>query len=120
MIAVDRDAWICDLVETYGIFDYRALPAGLLATLSVGLRDDSRIKMKMNGMETTTDTMLQMIATDCLRMLVWMNSEDGAKNINRPKSLVAELLKTPTATDLEAFDSGEAFEVRRNNIIGEV
>lgn len=120
MIAVDREAWICDLAETYGIFNYRALPVGLLATLSVGLRDDSRIKMKMNGMETTNNTMLLMIATDCLRLLVWMNSEDGAKNINRPKSLIAELLGTSTAADLEAFDSGEAFEVRRKDIIREV
>ena len=48
MMAVDRDAWICDLAETYRIFDYRALPVGLLATLSFGLREDSRIKQKMN------------------------------------------------------------------------
>lgn len=118
-MAADRDAWICDLAETYGIFDYRALPAELLATLSVGLREDSRIKLKLNRMKVSNDTMLRMLTVDCLRMLVWMNTKDGAENINRPKSLISELFEGPKS-DLEAFDSGEDFETRRRNIIGEV
>lgn len=115
-MAVDRDAWICDLAETYGIFDYRALPVELLATLSFGLKEDSRIKLKMNGMKTSNDTMLLMLAVDCLRMLVWMNTADGAKNINRPKSLMEELFEKPEG-EFEAFDSGEDFETRRRRII---
>ncbi|MFR5806472.1 MAG: DUF5361 domain-containing protein [[Clostridium] symbiosum] len=115
---MDRDAWICDLAETYGIFDYRALPVELLATLSFGLREDSRIEQKMNGMKTSNDTMLLMLAVDCLRMLVWMNTADGAKNINRPKSLVDELFETTnTNKEFEAFNSGEDFETRRRKII---
>ena len=117
-MAVDRDAWICDLAETYRIFDYRALPVGLLATLSFGLREDSRIKQKMNGMKTSNSTMLLMLAVDCLRTLVWMNTADGAKNINRPKSLVEELIETPNQNrEFEVFESGEDFEARRRKII---
>ena len=59
MISADRDALLCDFAETYGIYDFRALPAFTLATLAVGLRDDSRIKMKMHGTRITrTETLL--------------------------------------------------------------
>ena len=55
---------------------------------------------------------------DCLRMLVWMNTADGAKNINRPKSLVEELIETPNQNrEFEVFESGEDFEARRRKII---
>ena len=37
MIALDQNALICDFAETYGIYNYRALPVSLLATLAVGL-----------------------------------------------------------------------------------
>ena len=41
MMAADEDALACDIAETYGIYDMRALPAGRLAVLAVGLREDS-------------------------------------------------------------------------------
>ncbi|MBQ4177615.1 MAG: hypothetical protein II640_09125, partial [Lachnospiraceae bacterium] len=49
MINADEDALICDLAETYGIFDMESLPVKLVATLAMGLRGDSRIKMKISG-----------------------------------------------------------------------
>ena len=33
MIASSEDALVCDMAETYGVFDYRALPVPLLAKL---------------------------------------------------------------------------------------
>ena len=48
MIKTDEDALICDLAETYQIYDYKSLPAYMVATFSVGLRENSRIKMKLN------------------------------------------------------------------------
>ena len=47
MIATDEDAMICDLAETYHVFDYRALPVKLLAVLCSGLRSDSRVRQAM-------------------------------------------------------------------------
>ena len=38
MIKTDEDALICDLAETYQIYDYKSLPAYMVATFSVGLR----------------------------------------------------------------------------------
>lgn len=51
MLATDRDALLCDLAEVYHIFDFHALPVITLAALSCGLREDSRIKMKMAGIK---------------------------------------------------------------------
>ena len=36
MIFTDEEALICDLAETYQIFDYRSLPVRTVATLSAG------------------------------------------------------------------------------------
>ena len=37
MIKTDRDAWLCDLAETYHILDITGLSILTLATLSFGL-----------------------------------------------------------------------------------
>lgn len=49
MMAADEDALACDFAETYGILDMRQLPAGKLATLAAGLRENSRIKLHLGG-----------------------------------------------------------------------
>ncbi len=49
MLAVDRDALVCDLAETYGILDLYAHPAQLIATLAAGLRENSRIYERMRA-----------------------------------------------------------------------
>ena len=59
MIAIDENALICDLAETYHIYDYRSLPAHLVATFSVGLREDARIWKKISGRRLScTDAIL--------------------------------------------------------------
>lgn len=111
MIATDRDALICDLAETYGIFDIEALPATLLATLAVGLRENSRIKMRLSGEKIQRSELLLAAAVDRLSLLTWFMSEDGQNGVNRPASIVDILLgETQQGNDLETFDSAEAFE----------
>lgn len=101
---------ICDLAETYHIYDYRGLPVQLLATLVFGLRADSRLKMEING--TTVPSYINMLAgiIDRLSLLVWQNTEDGHKNRNRPQSLVEMLNTPPKESDIVAFDTGEDFD----------
>lgn len=53
MINIDEDALMCDLAETYHIYNYRSLPCKMVATFSCGLRNSSRIKMKMAGTSIT-------------------------------------------------------------------
>lgn len=87
MIALDEEAFICDMAETYQIYNYRQVPGRLLGTLASGLRDDSRIKMKMSGTLAGADTILLANILDCTQYLLWAQTEDGQKGKNRPKSV---------------------------------
>ena len=117
MIAVDETALICDLAETYHIYDYKSLPLTKVATFSVGLRDDSRIKLKMNNMRCSLKEMLLATIADKLSMLVWMNSEDGQKGNNRPISILATLFGDKEEKSNVAFDTPEDFENAKKKII---
>lgn len=88
MVEVDKDALYCDFVETYHIFDYESLPLYVAARLAYGLRDDSRIKMKMAGVKISLETSLLAAIADNLSILVWQNTENGHKNRNRPQSML--------------------------------
>lgn len=119
MIVVDRDAWMCDLAETYHIFNYRELPCKTVALFSCGLREDSRIKKKLSGEKANTEEMLLAIIADRLGTLVWFNSEDGAKRRNRPKSIFAELIGADEGKEVQVFDCGKDFEAAWSEITRE-
>lgn len=111
MLSADRDALICDLAEVYGIFDYRALPVHLLATLAAGLREDSRIMRKLSGMKISRMEQLMAAAVDRLSLLLWLNTEDGRRGENRPVSVLDVLLgEEPEEKPVEGFDTAEEFE----------
>lgn len=118
MIAKDEEALICDLAETYRIYDYKQLPPLRVAVFAVGLRENSRIKMKLNDQKTPIDTLILAGIADRLSVLAWMQTEDGRKGINRPAMLVDTLVnKKPKETDVIVFKSGEDFEKTRKEII---
>lgn len=119
MLSVDRDALICDLAETYGIFDLRALPVSLLATLAVGLREDSRIKLRLAGAKVPQIQMLMAAAVDRLSMLLWAQTEDGHRGVNRPKSIVEILMGGEhDGGAIQAFDTIVDFEEEWEKITG--
>lgn len=115
MIATDENALVCDLAETYGIYDYRSLPLRKVATFSVGLRDNSRIKMKMNGMRIPLNEVLLAAAVDRLSFLLWAKTEDGVNNTNKPKSILDELLGNEEFSD-DGFETPEEFLAAWNKI----
>lgn len=90
MIAVDEDALICDFADTYHIYDYRELPATYAAKLACGLRDDSRIKMKVSGYDVPLDTLLSAYLTDTASWILW--SLSGGKGTKKPESIVGKLM----------------------------
>ena len=116
MVALDEDALICDLAETYGVFNYRALPLQTAATLGIGLSYNSRIKQKMNGITVSFDTFLLAQIVDNLSMLCWLQSEDGAKNRNRPQMLTAKL-RREDEIDRAQFADADAFEAVRSQLL---
>lgn len=117
MLVENENALICDLAETYHIFNYKLLPASLVATLSVGLREDSRIKMKMNEMRYPLNTMLLAAALDRMSLFVWLNTKDGVKGINRPTSVLDKLLGKVEEKEVVGFDSAEDFEKTWKKIV---
>lgn len=120
-MAADRNALTCDMAETYGILDMRALPARLLATLAAGLRDDSRIKMKISGTKVDRGTLLSAMTVDLLNFIAWSKTKDGQKNRNRPKSIVNILLEKttgPQKDDVRVFRSPEEFRAEWARLTG--
>ena len=115
MLNTDEDAVICDLAETYQIYDWRSLPLSTVATFCYGLGQNSRIKRKLSNEEFTTTEMLLMNIADCLSILVWQNTKDGQNGKNKPKLFTEMLNKKPN--DSLAFDSAEDFEIMRQAIL---
>lgn len=93
------------------------MPPLYIATLACGLRDGSRVVSKVSGVRCSLDTILNASIADSLKNLVWMNSEDGRKNINRPKMVLPGLLGEEETGNNLAFDSGEEFEAARQKIL---
>ena len=118
MIKADEDALICDLAETYHIYDYRQLPLNTIAVFSVGLRNNSRIKMKMNKQPVELDLLLLAGISDKLSTAMWWQTKDGQKGVNRPDSLVDVITNTQSKEkNVIAFSSGEDFINRRNELL---
>lgn len=119
MVAHDEDALVCDFAEEYHIYNYKELPVKTRATLAAGLRNDSRIKLKMSGMNYPLEVILLARCADELAILAWQNTEDGHKGKNRPKLIVPSLLKSEEKSekDVVAFQSVEEFEAARARYI---
>ncbi len=117
MIREHEDELVCDLAETYGIFDYRAQPATLIATLALGLRSDSRVRLAFAGQNVSNDTLLLAAAVDDLAFLAWTKTKNARKNVGRPRSIVDALTKRQKGGGTMAFDTPEEFEAARQKII---
>ena len=117
MIALDEDALICDLAETYRVYDYRGLPPRLVATLACGLRQDSRIRQKQYGLKAPMSVFLIAQAVDQLSAIRWMLSSDGQEGKNRPEFVSLKLIEHEENS--VQFDSSDAFEEFRAQLTGE-
>ena len=113
MLSTDRDAVECDLAESYGIFDLQGLPVGKLATLVCGLRENSRIRVKLSEMNATPEMLMYATMVDRLTLLAWLNSCDGAKGTNRPKSMLEAIMGAKEKRAEMVFASGKDFEEYR-------
>lgn len=116
MLSLDEDALVCDLAETYHIYDWRALPLRTAATLASGLGVTSRIKTKMGGLSVPLDLLIEAGIQDRLSLLVWAKTKDAQHGRNRPAMLTDELLDRKDEDSL-SFASGEDFERFRAGFI---
>jgi hypothetical protein len=112
MMSKFPDELTCDMAETYGIFDIKRVPVQLLATLAVGLRDDSRVKRAASNTTCSDEIILLASIADSLRWIVWSKTEDGANNRNRPASIMSYYTKSTkqeNESDFESFESPDEF-----------
>ena len=122
MTNLSEDALICDLAETYHIYDYRSLPLRLVATLSAGLRNDSRIKLLAADMPASQETLLLAIIADRIAAFHYGFSKDAKGGKEPPKSMVDALMgSSPKKKNKGAlsFRTAAEFEAMRAKIIGE-
>lgn len=118
---LDEEALICDLAETYHIYDYEQLPLTTVAVLSCGLRENSRIKLKINNQSIPIETLLLAGLSDKVSLLLWAKTQDGQKGRNRP-AMILEALNpvSEKPKDTLVFHSGEDFERVRKELISQV
>ncbi len=121
MIRLDEDALVCDLAETYQIYDYKQLPLNQVAVFAYGLRDDSRIKQIMSNQIVPLETTLLASIVDRLSLSLWLQTKDGQKGVNRPASIADQLIKRDKSENDEkdylVFESGEDFENYRKALL---
>ena len=121
MINLDEDALVCDLAETYQIYEYKQLPLNQVAVFAYGLRDDSRIKQIMSNQIVPLETTLLASIVDRLSLSLWLQTKDGQKGVNRPASVADQLIKRDKSENDEkdylVFESGEDFENYRKALL---
>ena len=113
MVNLDEGSLICDLAETYNIYDYRSLPLHTVATLAAGLREDARINRKRTGEPCGIEIMLLASITDRLGYLL-----AGSSGGQAPPSILDSILgrEEEKKSDVMAFDSPEEFKKYRYNL----
>ena len=119
MLERSEDSLICDLAETYHIYDMRRFQASYIAILAAGLREDSRVMMLFSGNKIRPSLLLQAASLDKLALLWWAETKDGQKNRNRPESVVESLTKENKQPEEPAivFESAEEFNKAREEML---
>lgn len=118
MLKVGKDELICDLAETYGIINYEGLSPSLVAILSCGLNNDSRIKRKISGQKYGLDSLLNALVLDGINFLCWTKTKDAQKGRNKPKSVFDKLMEEDSEkeNELMSFETPEEFEAYMKGI----
>lgn len=117
MFAIDKEAVICDLAETYNIYNYKDMPPLKVAIFCKGLRENSRIKLKIAGQKVCIETMLLASIVDRLGILIWSKTKDGQKGRNQPKSILESISKIAKEKETIVFNTSEEFEKVKRKIL---
>ena len=123
MIGLGEDLLICDFAETYHIYDYKQLPVVYAAILAVGLRDNSRIKMRIAEAKGTFEEKLLSMIYDTVNVIKYYHTQDAAEGKNPPEMITPKLFdknykdkneKKPEDEYMH-FASGDDFKRAWNN-----
>lgn len=78
-------------MEYYKILNYRDIQPDVLGVLVFGLRDNSRVKMKLIDSKLTIDQNFMAMMVDALNFLVWSKTDNARRNRNRPQSILDKI-----------------------------
>lgn len=109
ILAHNESELVCDLAEYYHIYDYRSVPAKLLGTLTVGLRDESRIGMLRRREKASPEVMMLARIYDMLTLIF---SKKGADI----KSLAKQLTIVTNESDYRSFATSDEFKHKWSDI----
>lgn len=120
MIGAGEEELICDFAETYHIYDYKSLPASRVAILASGLREDSRIKMKMNGEKVRLTDILIAMNIDLIAQLAYII----VGSTDEPPSILEQLEgrkpeQKKSGDGIKTFESPEELKEKIKQIRGE-
>lgn len=114
--AVCEDDLICDLAETYHIYRYEDHDPRYIGVLCMGLRDNSRVKMKVGETKITLEQALLGRIADELAFISWSKTKDAQKGRNRPASILKMLTEEK---ETQGFADEDAFLKAWASIAGE-
>lgn len=115
MLAADRDALACDLWETYQVRDMEALPVRDLAMLSCGLRENSRIRMKMGGHDCDFDTILVAGCYDMINRVRRILTGETGEMPSMVRILMGEGSKKES--NILSFSTASEWEAERKRLL---
>lgn len=114
MIKTDEEALICDLAETYQIYDYKILPLRTVSTLACGLRENSRIKLKVGGIKNIPPIILvNALIADILNNILHALSGDK----RQVESLVDMILGIEKQGQIKSYMTPEEWNEKKKKII---
>lgn len=91
----------------------------MVATFSVGLRENSRIKLKLGGLKASVETLLLARIVDNTALSTWLNTKDGLDGTNRPESVFDAIQNAGERKekDFIVFQDAEDFERMRAELL---
>jgi hypothetical protein len=111
---------VCDMAETYHIYDIKALPARTAAALVSGLDSSSRTVKKLSGEKCSFKELMLIRIYDKVNWLCWTKTRAAQRGGPPPETLESRLFGEPEDrdSDVVSFSSPESFEAARMKIIG--
>lgn len=114
-MARHKNAFICDLAETYQIYDWRQIPIRTLGILAAGLRYNSRVVLEESGEDYPLDTLILASIADTTRYLLY--SLGAKKGDPLPPSIVESLRNEPEEKEEQTYLTGDDFQAAREAIL---
>lgn len=110
-----EDLMICDLAQYYHILDYTQIKPNILASLVIGLPDDSRVMRKISGSKLGYKDSVLALIFDALQIIAY--NQGHKRGAAKPESFYKKLTTEEVKEEYEEFSSPEQYEAWRKEHI---